>query len=370
MPQLTPDQVCTVRLFANRLVDPASGNTGTVAQVVQAVCGVQAQEVPAAALAVRVRSSGLTVLDVDRARQESRSIVRTWCLRGTLHLIAAQDFGWLVALLGPDQLAGSLRRLAQMGLEGDTVDRAVKAIRDLLGDRGPLTRVEIARGLEQRSAIVAEGQARIHLIYQAAMRGIVCQGPDRDGEPAYLLTADWIGKTDSLPREQALAQLALRYITAYAPADPQGFASWSGLRLRAARQAWEQIGDRLVEVECEGTRLWMLPPQTEWLADQPAPRVRLLPRYDTYLLGYANRDLQLAPENARRVNAGGGIIHPVLLVDGFARGTWKTQKRGRKLQVGVEPFVSLEDSLLPQIQAEVADIGRFLGAEAYAVLSS
>jgi hypothetical protein len=211
-----------------------------------------------------------------------------------------------------------------------------------------------------------EGQATVHLIYQAILEGIICIGPDRDKKSTYVLIDSWIGKQQPLPRQEALVKLALRYLAAYGPAGPVDFSSWSGLKVNEAREAWQLADDRLVQVKAAGQPAWLLMSQLPWLEEpfDSSPIVRLLPRFDTYLLGYANRDLAVNPAYTRRINAGGGMISPVMLVDGQAQGTWKTKQRRSRLEVMIEPFESLDKGLLPLIEAEVADIGRFLGEDA------
>jgi hypothetical protein len=142
------------------------------------------------------------------------------------------------------------------------------------------------------------------------------------------------------------------------------------LSLSEARQGWEQITDRLTERDLEGQRLWMLAVQATWLDDlyTTPPEVRLLPRYDTYLLGYAGRDLFLAPEFAGRINAGGGIILPAVLVNGRVVGRWSTTRGCDGLAITPElfetPLSADPDAVRAGLQAEVADLGRFLGLQA------
>jgi hypothetical protein len=87
--------------------------------------------------------------------------------------------------------------------------------------------------------------------------------------------------------------------------------------------------------------------------------VRLLPRFDVYLLGYHNRDFALPRQHAKRVNAGGGILHPTVLVDGRVVGTWKSKLKKNSLEVVVEPFEALASEMAQGLEAEVADLGRF-----------
>ncbi len=119
----------------------------TVQQVVARLGGVQAQDPRSAALAVRPRSRGLTALHVDHAKEVERSIVATWCFRGTLHWVSSQDVGWMVALLGPRIIGASQRRMTELGLDEDKIERSLRLIRSTLATRGPLTRAEIAAQL-------------------------------------------------------------------------------------------------------------------------------------------------------------------------------------------------------------------------------
>jgi hypothetical protein len=281
-----------------------------------------------------------------------------------LHLLPAEDIGWLLPLLGPIFNRPSRRRL-ELGLDEEIGARGVRAIWDLLAGRGPLTRAELAGHLSARG-IPAAGQAMAHLIHRAALEGVICRGPNRGSKPTYVLLDDWIGRGRAVPREAALAELAYRYLAAYGPARPEDLVAWSGLPLRDTRTGWERIADQLLEVEIDGRAAWMLKERAGWLDEPPAnsPVVRLLPRFDTYLLGYRTRDLAVAPEHASRILPGGGLIHSVIIADGRAVGTWKHAKKRDSLDVLVEPFDGLAPDLLPGFEEEVEDVGRFLGMPA------
>ena len=366
--KLSDDQVRQLRLSAQRLaLEPGEG-TPSVARVVRDLCGIQAQEAPAAALAIRVRSRGLVAADVERASVQERTTIRTWGLRGTLHLLATEDLDWLLPLLGTVFIAGDRRRREELGLDEETCARGLRVLRDVLANRAPLTRAEI---VEQMAAhgIRLEGQAAPHLLARAALEGILCLGPERGGKPTYVLLSDWIGaehRGSPLPEEAAHAELARRYLAAYAPATPQDQAAWSGMPLSKTRLAWGHLANQLIEVEVAGASAWLLKQHASRL-DEPAaavPNVRLLPRFDVYLLGYQTRDLAVPPQYAKRINAGGGIVHPTVLVDGRTVATWKSNRKGNKLQVVVAPFDSLVPRSVPGLQVEVTDLGRFLEVQA------
>jgi hypothetical protein len=326
-----------------------------------ALCGVQAQEPFAALLAVWVRSNSLVAADVEHARVDARSIVRTWCMRGTLHLLAAEDLGWLLPLLGPLFVRKSQRRYAQLGLSEETCARAIPAMRTVLGSQGPMTRAELAESLATQG-IPTAGQAAYHLLRRAGLEGVVCFGPDREGEPTYVLLEDWVRTGDALAGSEARAELARRYLAAYGPAGPVDLATWSGLSIKAARVGFEIVADELLEVELEGSPAWMLKSRAAWLDEsiEDGVVVRLLPSFDPYLLGYRSRELTVPPGYARRVHPGGGVLRPTLLVDGRAAGTWRRKRRRGGFDIVVEPFETLDATVTRAIEDSVADLGRFL----------
>jgi hypothetical protein len=143
-------------------------------------------------------------------------------------------------------------------------------------------------------------------------------------------------------------------------------AAWSGLPTSEVRTAWKHIAGDLIEVEMPGQRAWMPKDHLARLDEFPAHPlvVRLLAAFDTYLLGYKNRDRVVAPKHAKRINAGGGMIRPALLINGQAVGTWKSAQRKKQLDVVVEPFEELSFDVQPWLENEAADIGRFLDVPA------
>lgn len=368
MRPLSEAQVRALRLRAQWLLAPQAAS---VEAVVKALGGVQAQDAAAAALAVRARLDRLVAADVEQALVEDRSIVRTWCQRGTLHLIAAEDLGWLLGLLGPVFVRSSRGRRAELGLDEDTEARALRALRAVLGAHGPLTRAEIVAQLARRR-VRLEGQARPHLLRLAALEAIICHGPSRGREPTYVLLSDWIKPGPAWPREKALAELARRYLTAYAPATPEDFAAWSGLSLGEARDGWQRLADQLTEVRIGASPAWRLKTQ----AGRPIqssfrqPHVRLIPSYDTYLLGYRDRDLIIALEHAQRIYPGGGLLHPALLINGWAGGRWKIRRQRGRLEVVVQPFEALPAGARRGLDAEVEALAHFFGTPATLTVSS
>ncbi len=372
-PTLTADRLRALRLRGQWLDRPRPAEA---AAVVRELGGVQAQDSGAAGWSIGVRAAGLTLAEVTRARLEDRSLVRTWAMRGTLHLLAAEDVSWLLPLLAPGLIAGNARRYAQLGLDAETLAGGVRALGETLAEHGPLTRAEIVEHLGRRG-IRLDGQARPYLIQRAALEGLICYGPERGparAEPSYVLLSDWLpsghrtpGRA-TLPREAAVVELARRYLAAFGPAATADVAAWSGLPAAELRRAWTDLEPELERAQTADGPTWCLRARHAWLDEPPAaqpawPNVRLLPAFDTYLLGYRRRDLTVPQAHARRVNAGGGMIRPVLLVDGQALGTWETRRRQGRLEVSVEPFEDeLPPAVRPPLEAEIERLAAFLGA--------
>jgi DNA glycosylase AlkZ-like len=355
---LTNQQVRRARTAAQLLHRPGRRS---VADLVSYLTGVQAQVLPAASLALRARRAALSAAAVDRARTVDRSIVLCWAMRGTLHLIAADDHAWLVPLVIERRIANAHRRLRQEGVTGDQPAKAVRSIEGMLARDGPLARAEIAERL-RREGIRTEGQAIAHLVWLAAAESTICYGPDRDGERCFVLVRDWLGRpaTKKVDLEATLQELAVRYLRAHVPAEPADLAAWSGIAPAEARRAWRGIEDRLVEVATDRGPRWTLrraipPPSREV--------VRLLPAFDEYLLGWKDRQVIAPVSRWRTIQRGGGWLHPVVLVDGMAVGTWSSERAGNELRVDVMPFEPLRPTLRRRIDEDARDIGRFLKTE-------
>jgi Winged helix DNA-binding domain len=311
-----------------------------------------------------VRSTGLRLGDVTRALIQHRTIVRTWLMRGTLHLVAGDDLGWLLAALGPAFAAGNRARHAQLGLDADLKARGIAAIRRILADSGPLTRYELVDRLRDRGIQLDPGtQAPIHLIQLAALEGVCCLGPEgTNHEATYVALGDWLRTRlePSRSRESALAELARRYFRAYGPASVDDFVAWSGLSAGDARQGLLGARASLSEIRLGGRPAFMAKAKSNGFDRRSPLDVRLLPAFDTYLLGYRRRDLAVPPALQRRLQRGGGWLHPAIVVDGRAVAAWSLRMGNRHGQVSIDPSQPIMPAVKAGISREVADIARFL----------
>ena len=348
------------RARAQRLSGSRRGDAGEVAR---AVVGVQAQDRAAAALAFRARAGGARAGDVAATWSVNGPLVLTWSLRGTRHLHHQDDVRWLLSIFGPAYAAGALARNRQLGIAGTAGDRAVRAVRDALGRRGPLTRVEVKELLARRG-LDPSGQAPIHVLRRAALEGVLCVVPDAEDEETYVALDDRVPATRSPGREEAVAELARRYLHGYGPATPSDLEAWSGLARREADAAWRAIADELLEVATPAGPMWILRASSRTLSAAlrtPSP-VRLLPAFDTMLLGYADRAPLVPARHVRRVNAGGGMIRPTILTDEGIVGTWSVRRDRGEPRIEVVPFTRLTAATRAAVDREVRAVTRFLGS--------
>jgi hypothetical protein len=308
---------------------------------------VQGQDPRGARLAVRARTEGRVAADVDRALSEERSLLITWLNRGTLHLVRSEDYPWLQALTTPPLQAGNARRLGQEGVTPGEAERGVKTIERALAAEGPLTRIQLRERLESAD-VPAAGQALVHLLMLACLRGIAVRGPTVGKQHAYALVRDWLGPLKEVDRETALTELARRYLAGHGPAGERDLARWAGLPLRDVRKG---LGGLASELEERGEGLFSLarrPPAAE------LPPPRLLGPYDPVLLGWTSREDVLG-EHTGLVTVN-GLFRPFAMAEGRAVATWRLAK-GR---VEIESLGPIPKATQAALEADAADVERFM----------
>jgi hypothetical protein len=330
--------------------DLAQQATIGVRQVVASALGLQAQDGGASRLGVRARSSGVQEADVIQASAVERSVVRTWLMRSTVHLVAAEDVRWMVALFGPMIERRFLKvRWRALGIDEQLIDAAIPLTYEVLAG-SQLTRHEIAAELADRGIrLAADAQAATHLLLALSCRGVTCRSGDRGRESTFTLLDQWVAGTPAPP--DPMAELARRYFRVYGPATAADFTAWSGL---PSRTAIATIADELTEVDFDGRRGWTLG-QIE-----PVRGLRLLPMFDNYLIGYRDRSAMLDPGLHSAVYVG-GIIKATVVCDGRVIGNWRIERSGRSETIRITPFERLTRGHRGQLEQERADIERFFG---------
>jgi hypothetical protein len=315
--------------------------------VAERLLAVQGQDPRGARLAVRARTEGLTAADVDRALSEDRSLLITWLNRGTLHLVRSEDYPWLQALTTPPLFRGNARRLEQEGVSRDQAERGVETIERALAADGPLDRLELRARLD-RAGVPTAGQALVHLLMLACLRGIAVRGPVSGKQHAYALVRDWLGPLPQVDRDAALAELARRYLAGHGPAGDRDLARWAGLPLRDARAGLGAIGSELEQRDGGLAALRGRRPPPE------LPPPCLLGPFDPVLLGWTSREDVLGP-HARLVTVN-GVFRAFAMVEGRAVATWRLSAG----KVSIEPLGRIPTDARAALDEDAADVERFI----------
>ncbi|HEX5610979.1 MAG TPA: winged helix DNA-binding domain-containing protein [Solirubrobacterales bacterium] len=340
------------KVLAERIA--AQGLSGKPARdpvaVAQRLLAVQGQDPRGARLAIRARSAGLSAADVDRALTEDRSLLITWLNRGTLHLIASEDYSLLQTLTTPPLQTSASRRLSNEGVSPGESERALAKIERTLARDGPQTRKQLRELLDSAGLAVA-GRALLHLMFLAGVRGITVRGPMVGREHAYVLARDWLGPQKPVDRERALAELARRYLVGHGPADDRDLARWAGLPLRDSRAGLAAISKQLVERPDGLVDLAKRKPAEP----PPLPAPRLLGAFEPVLLGWTSRDDIVGPHKLLvTIN---GIFKPFAMVGGRAVATWGLA--GGK--VTIEPLGRVTKKDMAALEADAAAVLEYLG---------
>lgn len=334
------------RFTAQLLAGPPAGDPVSVAKRLLAV---QGQDLRGARLAIRARTTGLTSADVDSALTADRSLVISWLNRGTLHLVCSEDYHWLQALTTPSLFTANARRLAQEGVTPDAADHGVAVIERSLAGEGPLTRAQLGERIAA-AGVRTEGQALVHVLMLACLRGVAVRGPMIGRQHAYALVRDWLGESRPIERDRALAELARRYLAGHGPADDRDLAKWAGLPLRDARGALGAIASEL-DTHTDG-----LVGLAAHLPAAGPPPPRLLGPFDPLLLGWKSRKWILQSHEPRVV--GNGLIRAIALVRGRAAATW----RMRAGEIVLEPLGHLARNDAVALEADARHIVHYLAA--------
>jgi hypothetical protein len=323
---------------------------------------VQAQEYAGAKWGIGLRTRGLSDGLLDRSFDEGR-LLRTHLLRPTWHFVTPADIRWLLALTGPRVHAHNAHRYRELGLEASTLARSHDVLAAALAGGRWLTRPELAAVLEG-AGLSAEGQRMPYLLMHAELEGVICSGPRRGKQFTYALLDERVPAAPVLDQDAALAELARRYLRTRGPATVHDFAWWSGLTVTAIRQGIESLGGEVASFAFAGRTYWFVPQERPpGLAGEPrAPVVHLLPNYDEYFIGLADRDpITVATGLSEREARVPHAFANMLLVDGLIVGSWRrTLERDRilvEVRWGIVPTGAQRDA----VNLAAARYGEFLG---------
>lgn len=363
MLSLTWPQINAWRLSQHHLHERAA--RPHLLDVVRDIGGLHAQLMSAAELSLWARVQDLSPADVQDALWRDRTLVKTWAMRGTLHLLTAREFPSYVAALSTLR---HFRRGSWLKYHGVTLaelDALMEGVRATLTDSG-IPREQLANAIADKMQtpklrdLLLSGWGA--LLKPVAFRGDLCFGPNQGQNITFVRPDKWLGEWPPVAPEDALKDIARRYLTAYGPATMDEFARWLGLEPGDARKIYRSLGDEIVEVQVESLKGWALTSTVSHIQSLGAPdAVRLLPHFDLYTVALARQSQFLLPEAYKaRVYRQQGWISPVILVDGRMEGVWEQDKQRSQIVVKVELFNPPTARIRQGIEAEAQRLGDFL----------
>jgi hypothetical protein len=336
---------------------------GDLVKVTGAICGAQAQLMSAAELQVGVRVD-CRATDVRDALWKDRTLVKTWLMRGTLHLIPAADLGLYTSAMRARWIKTRNSWLKFFRLSEPELIEVIAAIGEAL-DGHPRTREElITRVGAGRSEHVLAGlrSGWGGMLKPVARSGLLCFGPSRGQSVTFVRPERWIAGWRQLDPDEALVEVARRYLRAYGPATKQDFTRWWGSWSGVGNAAWAGLAQELVPVSIEGTRADVLESDLEAVTRQPlAAPVQLLPAFDPYLMGHATRHHLFEAAHASKVSRTAGWISAVVLVDGQVAGTWTHEIVKETLRLTFAPFRRLSSKTTAEVRRKAGLLAETLG---------
>ena len=346
--------------LANQGIAEARG--ASPAEVVSALCAMQAQDYAGGLWAIGLRLPGSSLADVQRAIAE-HTVVRTWPLRGTLHFVTAKDVRWMMSLLAERVISSSSARQAARGLDAATFRKVEKLLVRALEGGKSLTR-EGARALLERAKIRTDNNRLYHCLWRLAMEQVLCCSAPEGKEQTFVLLDEHVPKAKPLQPEEALVKLAVRYFTGHGPATQQDLMRWAGLSGAETKRAIAGAGKKLVQTKLADETYYAAgghPPPTA------AHGICLLPAFDEYILGYKDRSAIADQQHTKRITPGGGVFRATIIHDGRVIGTWKASATNRQTRITPLPFAPLTAATTRGLKQAAQCYGEFLGRPAAVV---
>jgi hypothetical protein len=328
----------------------------TPAEIISKMVAIQAQDYLGAKWSIGLRFPGLKDSDIDQAIT-SKSVIRTWPMRGTLHFVSATDARWMLRLLTPRIISCSAGRHRQLGLDEATFNKSTDLLIQAMQGGKQLMRNEVYQILED-NLISTSGQRGIHIINYLAQKQVLCHGTHNEKQPTYTLFDEWITDSKNIEGEEALAELAYRYFISHGPATIADFIWWTGLKTTDAKTGLNAVSGSLQSFEVNKKIYWT----GADLPDLPkANSTYLLPGFDEYMLGYTDRSLSLDPMFSNRIIPGNnGVFMPTIVINGKVEGTWKRTLKTNKVEIEIFPFSRLTASKIKSITKEAKKYCLFL----------
>ena len=320
--------------------------------VARALCGLHAQVATTPSLTSLFRG----------AAPSTDGLIKTWAVRGTLHLLPADELGtWHSAFSTYEHfLKGAWVRAFGFS-SADEVEALIASVGAAVAD-GPKTREELIAAIPEHAAKLADGFGSC--LKPAAFRGLLAFGEPR-GQNVVFTAPPSVSRP---PVDEAVAAITRKYLAAYGPARREDLSRWWGsnaLSPARAQKRLEALGDEATVVDVEGAKCWVLTEDLPAMLEAAPPRAaRLVPMFDQYVVN-STRDIEaLLPAAAKdRVFRQAGWISPTVIVGGSIAGVWSHERKGARLEVEVEPFAKLPKWATSQIVDEAERLAEHFSAE-------
>jgi len=371
-------QVAAFRLSRHHLSGRAPATA--LSSVAADMAGAQAQVLLAAQMSLWARVKGAGIQDLGSAIWQERTLVRAWCMRRTMYLLPSSE----LAVFVRGTVRRAKREIRWVLSRGVPEQRLEKLLDDVLQvlDR-PCTQAELAQLLsntmgyklkfkfgggwgsrrkvpwvEVRDLALPAG----YLLHLLGAREVVCSGPSRGNESTFVRADRWIPRLNDIPSDQAERKLLVKYLKAFGPTTIADFALWTGMLISDAKEIWSREEKDIAQVDVEGWKAAIhrsdLPELEK--AEIDGPIVRLLPYFDSFVLGHKSHRNIVDETNNRKIYRPQGWVSPVLLVNGRAKGVWSHVQKKDTLEVHITPFARLSNLIRSRIKDEASDLGRFL----------
>lgn len=328
---------------------------------VRGLLAVQSQDYYGAKWAVGQRVEAATDAELDRVF-DAGELIRTHVLRPTWHFVAPEDLRWLQALTSPriHQASGYQYRLHE--IDAALASRAAAVFERVLGGGKAQTREELGRALGE-AGIAAAGLRQTYLVMHAELEGIICSGPRRGRRQTYALVQERVPPSRSRSRDEALAELARRYVEGHGPAQAVDLSWWSGLTLGDARIALDLASPPLLRETIDSRAFFVSPSWPGPVAPLPddLPIVHLLPNYDELLIAFRDRTDAMDPALPPPARVAAEILNHVIVRDGLGVGGWRRTDDGRRVRVDLNPLVPLSEADWQALNGAVDRLSTFLG---------
>ncbi len=343
----------------NRLYSQQIGYTkfNLPSEMVSWFGAVQGQDYAGAKWALGLRLGDITDKDVEKAFN-SKSIVRTWALRGTLHLISARDIRWILKLVAPRIIKRNMGHYKQLELDEKTFEKSYEIIINALKD-GKKSRRELISSLEDNH-ISTKGLRATFILQRTSLEGLICQGVQHRNNPNYILM-DELQEYKKFERDESLKELAKRYFYSHGPATLQDFVWWSGLLVKEATEGLNLVKSILNEVNFNGVTYWQSP-ETAIDNNQKSTIVGILPSFDEFLLGYRDRSPSINPSILNNMTSANGMFNPTIIINGHVEGIWKRKIKKDKIKINYINFRKMNSVEEQALKSQFNRYNKFIGS--------